>query len=181
MTPGPDTDLAELERLEKGAVFYFTPEFPKSPHLENAVRVQVVNISRDPSGVVLGVRYDPEQPMIVRETIAHLIFGDSAVWERVRESRNKPMPMLKGMGYVFTLAFTSVAHVMRMIANEPARRKRAEERERKVAIVEEHPAHILAFGEAFDPVLKRTCSPDEADAQPIPTHDGRGGPHRRGD
>ena len=48
---------------------------------------------------------------------------------------------------------------MRMIANEPARRKRAEERERKVAIVEEHPAHILAFGEAFDPVLSEPVHP----------------------
>lgn len=159
LIPGPDTDLAELTRLDKGAVFYFTPEFPKSPHLENAVRVQVVNISRDPSGVVLGVRYDPEQSLIVRETIAHLIFGDSAVWERVRESRNRPMPLLKGMGYVVSLAFTSVVHVMRMVVNEPARRKRAEEREREVAIVEDHPAHILAFGETFDPVLSEPIHP----------------------
>ncbi|SUZ33071.1 Cellulose synthase catalytic subunit [UDP-forming] [Roseibaca ekhonensis] len=159
LTPGPDTDIAELTRLEKGSVFYFTPEFPKSPHLENAVRVQVVNISRDPSGLVLGVRYDPDQPLIVRETIAHLIFGDSAVWERVRESRNKPMPLLKGMGYVLMLAFSSVAHVMRMIANEPARRKRAEERERDTAIVDDQPAHILAFGEAFDPVLHEPVHP----------------------
>ena len=59
LSPGPDTDMSELSRLEKGSVFYFTPEFPKSPHLENAVRVQVVNISRDTTGLVLGVRYDP--------------------------------------------------------------------------------------------------------------------------
>ncbi|NBB97549.1 MAG: UDP-forming cellulose synthase catalytic subunit [Alphaproteobacteria bacterium] len=159
LSPGADTDMAELARLEKGSVFYFTPEFPKSPHLENAVRVQVVNISRDTSGLVLGVRYDPNQPLIVRETIAHLIFGDSAVWERIRESRNKPMPLLKGMGYVVTLAFTSVAHVMRTLFAEPARRRRAAEREREVVIGSNEPAHILAFGEAFDPVLNEPVHP----------------------
>jgi cellulose synthase (UDP-forming) len=109
--------------------------------------------------LVLGVRYDPEQPLIVRETIAHLIFGDSSVWEAIRESRNKPMPLLKGMGYVVTLAFTSVAHVMKMLAAEPARRKRAEEREREVAVVKDEPAHILAFGQAFDPVLSEPVHP----------------------
>ena len=95
----------------------------------------------------------------MRETIAHLIFGDSAVWEAVRESRNKPMPLLKGMGYVVTLAFASVAHVMRMVFNEPARRKRAQDRERDTVTLEDQPAHILAFGEAFDPVLREPVHP----------------------
>ncbi|MCC1481341.1 UDP-forming cellulose synthase catalytic subunit [Roseibaca sp. Y0-43] len=159
LIPGPDTDHAHLASLDKGSVFYFTPEFPKSPHLENAVRVQVVNVQRTPTGLVLGVRYDPDQPLIVRETIAHLIFGDSSVWEAIRESRNKPMPLLKGMAYVFSLAFTSVAHVMKMLAAEPARRKRAQEREREVAVVADEPAHILAFGQAFDPVLSEPVHP----------------------
>ncbi|MGY6705008.1 UDP-forming cellulose synthase catalytic subunit [Roseinatronobacter sp.] len=153
LRPGPDTDMAEFAAIEKGYIFYFTPEFPKSPHLENAVRVQVQNVQRDNAGVIVGVHYDPEQPMVVRETIAHLIFGDSAVWEAIRESRNKPKGLLAGFGYVVYLAFSGVYHTMRALVAEPARRKRAEERERAEIGVTQSPAHILAFGEAFDPVV----------------------------
>ncbi len=162
LSPGPDTDMAALAALEKGAVLYFTPEFPKSPHLENAVRVQIVNIQRVPKGLVLGVRYDMEQPMIVRETIAHLIFGDSAVWERVRESRNKPMGLLRGMAYVAGLAVTSVHGTLRTMAAEPARQARAAERARDAQVIDTEPAHILAFGEAFDPVPQEPSHPDRA-------------------
>lgn len=153
LLPGPDTDLAEMTAMTPGYVFYFTPEFPKSPHLENAIRVQVKNVERTGSGLVLGVRYDPEQPMVVRETIAYLIFGDSAVWERVRESKNKPMPMLKGMAYIVMLAFTSVYHTLHALAAEPARRRAAHERARLGEMETAQPAHLLAFGEAFDPEI----------------------------
>lgn len=151
--PGPDTDPAEMAKIAPGYVLYFTPEFPKSPHLENAVRVQVKNAERGNSGLILGVRYDTDQPLKNRETIAHLIFGDSAVWEAIRATKNKPMPMLKGMAYVAGLAFTSVYHTMRMLLAEPARRRAAAERERIGAIHEAQPAHLLAFGEAFDPEI----------------------------
>ena len=151
LVPGPDTDLAEMAAINPGYVLYFTPEFPKSPHLENAIRVQVKNVERTSSGVLLGVRYDPEQPMIVRETIAHLIFGDSAVWERMRADRNKPMPMLKGMAYVVGLGFTSVYHTVKALMAEPARRRAVLERVRLGEIETAQPAHLLAFGEAFDP------------------------------
>lgn len=150
---GPDTDQAELAAIAPGYVFYFTPEFPKSPHLENAIRVQVKNIERANTGLILGVRYDPDQPLQTRETIAHLIFGDSAIWEKVRTSKNRPMPLLKGMAYVLGLAFTSVYYTMRALIAEPARRRAAEERERLGEISTAQPAHMLAFGEAFDPVI----------------------------
>lgn len=156
---GPDTDLNEMGTIAKGYVFYFTPEFPKSPHLENAVRVQVKNIERTNSGVLVGVRYDPDQPLKTRETIAHLIFGDSANWERVRASKNKSMPMLRGMGYVVWLAFTSVYHTMRALINEPARARKAEERARMQQIETEQPAHLLAFGETFDPEIANPDMP----------------------
>ncbi|MCC5964869.1 MAG: UDP-forming cellulose synthase catalytic subunit [Natronohydrobacter sp.] len=148
---GPETDPAELASIAPGYVLYFTPEFPKSPHLENAVRVQVKNVERTNSGVVVGVRYDPDQPMQARETIAHLIFGDSANWEMVRAGKNKPMPMIRGMLYVVGLACASVYHTLRALAAEPARRRAAEERARMSEIRELEPAHMLAFGEAFDP------------------------------
>ena len=151
LRPGPDTDTAELTAIAKGYVFYFTPEFPKSPHLENAVRVQVQSVTRDNSGWVVGVRFDPDQPMAVRETVAHLIFGDSAVWEAVRATRNKPKSMLAGMAYVVGLAFAGMYHTLRALAAEPERRRRASIRDRERTREASVPAHLLAFGEAFDP------------------------------
>ncbi len=153
ITPGPDTDMAEIGAIAPGYVLYFTPEFPKSPHLENAIRVQVKNVERVNSSVVVGVRYDTDQPLQTRETIAHLIFGDSAVWENIRASKNKPMPMLKGMFYVVGLACTSVYHTLRALIAEPERRRAAEERARIGEMQSAQPAHLLAFGEAFDPEI----------------------------
>ncbi len=151
--PGPDTDMAEIASVQKGYVFYFTPEFPKSPHLENAVRVQVQSVQRDNKGLILGVRVDPDQPMIVRETIAHLIFGDSAVWEAIRASKNKPKGLFAGFGHIIALAGSGVYHTMRALAAEPARRRRAAERDRVEIGAVQAPAHIMAFGEAFDPEI----------------------------
>ncbi|MCW1932568.1 glycosyltransferase family 2 protein [Pararhodobacter zhoushanensis] len=135
----------------KGEAFYFTPEFPKSPHLENAVRAQVQSVTREGETVALGVRFDPDQPMVVRETVAHMIFGDSASWEAVRASRHKQMGLVRGMAYVLSLSFQGIYHTLRALANEPARQKRARIRERTEEINESTPAHLLAFGEAFDP------------------------------
>ena len=151
IVPGPDTDQAELSAIAPGYVLYFTPEFPKSPHLENAIRVQVKNVEQSNTGLIVGVRYDLDQPLQTRETIAHLIFGDSANWEKVRARKNHPMPLLKGMGYVVVLAVTSVYHTIRALVAEPARRRAAEERARLGQMNSAQPAHILAFGEAFDP------------------------------
>ncbi|NYS24663.1 UDP-forming cellulose synthase catalytic subunit [Rhodobacteraceae bacterium 2376] len=151
LQPATEEDRRELAALVEGQVFYFTPEFPRSPHLENAVRVQVKTVDKDAKGFVVGVRYDPDQPMAVRETVAHLIFGDSAVWENIRAGRSKPKPMTVGMLYVLGLAVTSVYHTMRALAAEPARRRRARADERAAERERAVPAHLLAFGETFDP------------------------------
>lgn len=159
---GPETDQAELASIVPGYVLYFTPEFPKSPHLENGLRAQVKNVERSNSGLIVGVRFDPDQPMQSRETIAHLIFGDSANWERVRASKNKSMPMIRGMAYIVGLAFSSVFYTFRALIAEPARRRAADERARMSEIRELEPAHMLAFGEAFDPDI---ANPDFAFGQ----------------
>lgn len=151
LRPLPETRAEDVAKIEKGFVFYFTPEFPKSPHLENAVRVQVQSVSRSGNGFIVGVKYDPEQPMIVRETVAHLIFGDSAVWEAIRATRSRQKGLLVGMGYVIGLAFSGVYYTAQAIINEPARQRRVRERERSTGRTEAMPAHLLAFGEAFDP------------------------------
>ncbi|MFN4099623.1 MAG: UDP-forming cellulose synthase catalytic subunit, partial [Pararhodobacter sp.] len=135
----------------EGETFYFTPEFPRSPHLENAVRVQVKSVAREGETVALGVSFDPTQPMIVRETVAHMIFGDSASWETIRARRHKQMGLIRGMFYVLTLSFTGIYMTLRALAAEPARLQRVRERERDVVVADHQPAHLLAFGEAFDP------------------------------
>ncbi|MGY6536819.1 MAG: UDP-forming cellulose synthase catalytic subunit [Pararhodobacter sp.] len=149
--PQAGADGAMPPMPQEGDTFYFTPEFPKSPHLENAVRAQVKSVKNDVGGVSVGVRFDPDQPMIVRETVAHMIFGDSASWEAVRAMRNKKMGLLRGMAYVLGLSFAGVWHTVRALAAEPARLARQRTRERTVLHSESAPAHLLAFGEAFDP------------------------------
>ncbi|KPQ07565.1 MAG: UDP-forming cellullose synthase catalytic subunit CelA [Rhodobacteraceae bacterium HLUCCA12] len=149
------SDAGEFPQLDKGDTFYFTPEFPKSPHLENAVRVQAMSVRREGGAIVVGVKFDPSQPMIVRETVAHLIFGDSASWEAVRAMRNKRMGLLRGMAYVFGLSVAGIYHTMRVLAAEPARRARLSKREREDARTQGQPVHLLAFGEAFDPPVAR--------------------------
>ena len=164
LIPGPETDMNELNAIKEGYVFYFTPEFPKSPHLENVVRAQVKHVERTNSGPVLGVRYDPDQPLKTRETVAHLIFGDSANWERIRASKNRPMGMLRGMAYVlFGLSFASVFHTLRALAAEPARHRAAADRARLRQIDTDEPVHLLAFGEAFDPDFANPDMPAPAD------------------
>lgn len=137
-----------------GDTFYFTPEFPRSPHLENAVRVQVKSVRHDGGAQLVGVAFDQSQPMQVRETVAHMIFGDSASWEAVRALRNGKMGLLHGMGYVFTLSIQGIWHTLAALAAEPARQQRLKKRA-VVGVAAAQPdskaAHLLAFGEAFDP------------------------------
>ena len=149
--PRAAEDGSTPEMPKPGETFYFTPEFPKSPHLENAVRVQVKTVTREGDTLALGVSFDPTQPMIVRESVAHMIFGDSASWEAIRATRNKRMGLLRGMIYVLGLSVQGIWHTMRALAAEPARLARQREREQEVVVVDSQPAHLLAFGEAFDP------------------------------
>jgi cellulose synthase (UDP-forming) len=151
LRPGGISDVPRLPELRVGETFYFTPEFPKSPHLENAVRVQVKSVRPDGPALIVGVKFDPSQPMVVRETVAHLIFGDSASWEAIRAMRNKQMGLLRGITYVIAKAVPGVIYTLRTLMNEPARLQRQRQREREVGMREGTPAHLLAFGEAFDP------------------------------
>ncbi len=100
-----------------GRYLLFHPEFPKSPHLENAVRVQVKTVTREGETVALGAKYDPTQPMVVRETVAHMIFGDSASWETIRARRNRKMGLLRGMIYVLGPVVQGIWHTMRAMAD----------------------------------------------------------------
>lgn len=170
--------------LKPGDTFWFTPEFPRSPHLENAVRVQVKGLRHEGGALVLGVAYDPTQPMVVRETVAHMIFGDSASWEAVRAMRNAKMSLLAGMGYVLMLSFRGIWHTAKALAAEPARRQRLQVKQAQTRPQEAKPAHLLAFGEAFDPPAPDrpvSLAAAQAAAQPGPAHGSAHGPARAPD
>jgi len=151
LRPGGISDMSRLPEVRVGETFYFTPEFPKSPHLENAVRVQVKSVAPDGPSLIVGVAFDPTQPMVVRETVAHLIFGDSASWEAIRAMRNRPMGLIRGLTYVIGKAVPGVYYTFKTLLAEPARLQRQRERERASGAREHAPAHLLAFGQAFDP------------------------------
>jgi cellulose synthase (UDP-forming) len=89
----------------------------------------------------------------VRETVAHMIFGDSASWEAVRASRNHKMGLIAGFAYVLRLSVQGIWHTTRALAAEPARLQRQRARAQNPVTAEEGPAHLLAFGETFDPPL----------------------------
>lgn len=135
-----------------GETMHFVPEFPRSPHLENVVRAQIMAVTQGSDALTLGVRFDPSQPMKVRESVAHMIFGDSASWEAIRERRNRRMGMLRGMGYVLWLSLSGIWYTMRALAAEPARLRRQKELAIASPGAETRPAHLLAFGEAYDPI-----------------------------
>lgn len=149
-------------QLEAGEIVHFIPEFPRSPHLQNRIRAQVIDAVRSSAGVEVRLRFDPDQPMIVRETVAHLIFGDSASWEAVRAMRNRKMGLLRGIGIVLALSATGIWHTIRVAFNEPARKDRLRQRETLV-VSKEKPAHLLAFGETFDPPVQRPVNLMQAD------------------
>ena len=144
------SEAVDVPRVQQGDTFYFTPEFPKSPHLENAVRVQVMSVKAEAGAFAVGVRYDNTQPMTVRETVAHLIFGDSNSWEAIRASRHKKMGLFRGIGYVLMLSVRGVYHTTLALIAEPARLARQRARAQDATRAEAAPAHLLAFGESFD-------------------------------
>ncbi|HHX91063.1 MAG TPA: UDP-forming cellulose synthase catalytic subunit [Paracoccus sp.] len=170
--PGPQGGHGAMPRLEKGDTFHVTPQFPESPHLENAVLVQVMSARPEGGALFVGVKFDPDQPMIVRETVAHLIFGDSASWEAVRATRNKKMGLLRGMAYVFGLSLAGIYHTTRALAAEPARLARARKRDKERSRSQGRPAHLLAFGQAFDPPA---AQPVTVEQPAVPGHNPSGG------
>lgn len=62
----------------KGDEVVFRPSFPHAPHLEREVRALVRAVFNETgNGIGIGLQYLPEQPMIVREAVAQLLFGSS--------------------------------------------------------------------------------------------------------
>lgn len=151
---------------QPGDIFELTPKFADAPHLENAVRIQVTSVKREGDRVVLGARFDPEQSMVVRETVAHIIFGSSEVWEGIRSKQHYNIGLIRGMLYFIGLSLRSIVHTLRVLAKEPGRLRRVKTQDR--AADQSLSAQMLAFGENFDPtpsevpeLIRRKSSPVE--------------------
>ncbi|PQO22991.1 cellulose synthase catalytic subunit (UDP-forming) [Rhodobacteraceae bacterium WD3A24] len=167
LQPAPGRSPRELSELEEGGMIWIIPIFEQAPQLENPVLLEILKVMPGRGGIVLGTRYHPEQDMRVRETVAHLIFGDSANWETIRKSRNRPKPLTAGMAYVAWLGLTSMWHTMRTLLREPARRRRLKERDAEDVLAQDQPVHLLAFGQEFADYADGTV-PDDRGAPGMP-------------
>lgn len=147
LPPSPEGRIA----IEPGETLHFQPRFPDAPHLERPVRSRVRSATREGSTVTVGLLFDADQSIQVRETVAYLIFGESENWLRVRQSSSRRKGMLSGMAYVLWLSIASIPLTLRDFMREPARRAK-----RDLEAPRGKPAHLLAFGGDFsnetDPV-----------------------------
>lgn len=149
-----------LRALKPGDRLRLTPRFPEAPGLETEVEAEIKSIKPGTDGPSLGLRFMPEQPVRVRETVAYLIFGDSDNWRDMRMRATRGRGLVAGLAYVFWLSVSSMPRTFMDFAREPARR-RAAAREVRAATA---PVHLLAFGADFrDPSAAATA--DEADSR----------------
>ncbi len=145
-------------RYEEGAMLALRPHFPRNPSMEIDIKVELRSITHSAEGLTFGVRFLPDQPLNVREAIAYLIFSDSEVWRKMRETDTSARGLVSGLLYALWLALRTIPHALWQLAREPARRrKRAFEGTEDVA-----PVHVLAFGANFeaDPATGKSAGRD---------------------
>lgn len=107
------------------------------------VRGRIRSARREGGTVMVGVIFEAGQPIAVRETVAYLIFGESAHWRTMREATMRPIGLLHGMARILWMAAASLPKTARDFMDEPARRRRRHEEPK------EKQAHLLAFGTDF--------------------------------
>ncbi len=138
--------------VAKGEEVVFRPSFPHAPHLEREVRAVVRAVFNDAgNGIALGLQFLPDQPMIVREAVAQLLFGSSENWLNIRERSRQGKGLTAGLAYVLWLTLSSFPKTIGDFLREPARRRRSQMFEKQSP----KPAHLVAFGADFDAVEYR--------------------------
>jgi cellulose synthase (UDP-forming) len=166
LLPTPGVVAQDMARIVAGDVVLMTPSFPKSPQLEFPLRLVVRSVARQPAGTVLGCEFHHDAGMAARETVAHLIFGDSRNWQAIRAAYSAPKGLIAGFWYVLGLAFRGIPGTISDMAKEPARRRRAAYRLLHEDSAAEVPAHLLAFGR-FTEVQSPAPAPKAPDP-PLP-------------
>jgi cellulose synthase (UDP-forming) len=130
------------------------PQLIESPHLEARIMGTVCSIKQTSEGLIMGVVFEPDQPVSSRETVAYLIFGDSENWQQVRDATHNPKGLLAGLGYVVWLFLRGTPILLSSLIREPGRQKAAA----SCNHVQSKPAHLLAFG--VDPENRDGIDPD---------------------
>jgi cellulose synthase (UDP-forming) len=130
------------------------PQLIESPHLEARIMGTVCSIKQTSEGLIMGVVFEPDQPVSSRETVAYLIFGDSENWQQVRDATHNPKGLLAGLGYVVWLFLRGTPILLSSLIREPGRQKAAV----SCNHVQSKPAHLLAFG--VDPENRDGIDPD---------------------
>lgn len=131
----------------KGDEVVFRPSFPHAPHLEREVRALVRAVFNETgNGIGIGLQYLPEQPMIVREAVAQLLFGSSENWLEIRQRSRRHKGLLAGLFYVLWLTLSSFPKTIGDFVREPARRRRSALYEKQSP----RPAHLITFSADFD-------------------------------
>ena len=139
---GPGTRM-----VLKGDEVVFRPTFAHAPHLEREVRAVVRSVFNEAGGGIgIGAQFVPDQPMIVREAVAQLLFGSSENWLEIRQRSRRRKGLIAGLGYILWLTLSSFPKTVGDFMREPARRRRAA----LFAKQSPKPAHLITFGADFD-------------------------------
>ena len=139
--------MANLIKREQliGATVCFRPEFADAPHLGTPVRARVLSVQAAPNGQIAGLLFEPNQPMVAREAVAFLIFGDSESWRVIRLGTQGNKSMLMGFAYAMWLFLRALPMNLIGLAHEPSRRRAL-----KGKPLMEKSVHLLAFGADYD-------------------------------
>lgn len=144
----PNTAKISASTLpDKGDHITFRPTFTHAPHLEREVTAVVRAAFKDSNGQhVLGLQFLPDQPMAVREAVAHLIFGSSDNWYNSRAESSKSKGLIAGLFYITWLSLSSLWPTIKDFIKEPGRRRKSA----LTAKQSRKPAHLVTFGADFD-------------------------------
>ncbi len=129
--------------LEAGGLIQFQPKFPDAPQLERMVRGRIRSARREGGTVMVGVIFEAGQPIAVRETVAYLIFGESAHWRTMREATMRPIGLPARDGANPVDGGRQPAQDRARLHGRTGRRRRRHEEPK------EKQAHLLAFGTDF--------------------------------
>ncbi|SDY78817.1 UDP-forming cellulose synthase catalytic subunit [Citreimonas salinaria] len=133
-----DGELVALHCLQTDMFLAVRPQIPEADMLEAEIIVRVTNPYPSSTGFAFGVRVEADQPVAMYSCLAHVVYGDSEVWRRMREDERAERGLVHGILYVLSMAVASIPRTAGDFLREPARR-------RALAAAETESAQILAF------------------------------------
>lgn len=136
----------QLSALKPAAQVMFRPLFPETPELDHRIKAEVQAVGRGSDGLTVGVHMLPNQPIVVRESVAYMIYSDSEPWRRQREDETRASGLFAGIFYILRMSLAAIPRLVADMARERGRRRRAADRSSDA----QQQVHVLAFGEDFD-------------------------------